>query len=102
MNDTELAAHWRERAIRAELKFVGATVAQQYVRAIKELTREEADSVTIVADNADFDGPNSKVECRGAWTDFIDKTFSGDSVLDCLLAAVEEHNPTIHVEKSTE
>ncbi len=57
--------------------------------AIGVLNSDEGNSVTIVADNADFVGPNSMIYCNGDWTGWDEVTFSGDSVADALEKAVE-------------
>ena len=54
---------------------------------VQRLLQTEGSAVTIVADNADFIGPNSKVTCCGDWTGWVDKTFTGDSALDALQKA---------------
>ena len=56
--------------------------------AIDELRSEEGDCVTILCDNPDFHGPNNAVVCCGGWTDWEDRRFSGDTLLEALQAAV--------------
>lgn len=52
------------------------------------LRREEGDSITLLCDNPDFNGlPNNAVECCGAWTDWKDRRFTGDSLLLAVRAA---------------
>jgi hypothetical protein len=67
----------------------GTADAVEIFRLIEILRSQEADSVTINADNADFFGPNSVVECNGDWTNWEDKRFSGDNLLGALEAAAE-------------
>ena len=57
--------------------------------AIGELISEEADSVTILAANPDFIGPDYAIECGGDWTSFNSIRFSGKSIVECLESAVE-------------
>jgi hypothetical protein len=56
---------------------------------INELRDEEGDAVTIVSDNADFNGlPNCAVDCVGEWTDWKERRFGGDTLTLALHAAV--------------
>lgn len=57
--------------------------------AICELTDEEASGVNILAENASFDGVNRAVECCGDWTNYVDRRFEGDNLLQCLELAVK-------------
>lgn len=57
------------------------------MRLIHALRRVEGDEVTILGDNPDFGGPNNAVECCGDWTDYADRRFTGESLLDALSAA---------------
>ena len=60
--------------------------------AIKILTAEKGDAVTIFAANPEHDpGRGNGVSCTGFWTDFIDRTFYADSMLDCLNDAVRAY-----------
>lgn len=61
--------------------------ALETVALIDELRSDEADTVTINADNAGFVGPGAIVECNGMWTDWQDVMFSGDNMLEALRAA---------------
>lgn len=54
---------------------------------IHRLRAEEGDSVTILCDNPEGP-PNNAVECNGAWTDWLDRRFEGDTLLRALEAAV--------------
>lgn len=58
---------------------------------IDVLREDEGDSVTILCENPD--GPNA-VECNGHWTNWEDKRFEGETVLDALAAA---HNECIQL-----
>ncbi len=58
-------------------------------RYVELLRADEGNSVEIVCDNPDFDGqPNSKVNCIGDWTGWVEQPFTGDSVLQALQAAM--------------
>ncbi|CDX20115.1 hypothetical protein MPLA_1190066 [Mesorhizobium sp. ORS 3359] len=60
--------------------------------AIDSLRGEEGNSVTFVCDNPDFNGqPNAKVICHGAWTEWTDRAFTGDTVGKALAAALAEY-----------
>lgn len=62
-----------------------------FVWLVNELRAEEGDSVTILCDNPDFNGqPNSAVICNGDWTNWQDKRFAADTVLDALAMALTE------------
>jgi hypothetical protein len=63
--------------------------ADELLEAINELRKDEGDSVTLVADNAEFGGPAAKVVCNGAWTGWNDEDFTGDSMIDALHAAMK-------------
>ena len=55
---------------------------------IEALRADEGSSVTILCDNPDFNGqPNCAIEVNGDWTDWKDRRFTGDTVLDCLQKA---------------
>jgi hypothetical protein len=58
--------------------------------AVMELRSEEAESVTLLADNVDFNSMKDRaVTCSGDWTSFEDERFEGDSLLGALETAVE-------------
>ena len=60
------------------------------VRMIDVLRNYEGDTVTIVCDNADFNGqPDRMIICNGMWTGWQDKTFQHDDLRECLRMAVE-------------
>lgn len=59
----------------------------EIVDAINELRDGIADSVTLMNDNDD-PPPTVAIECSGEWTNYETRRFEGDSVLDCLKAAV--------------
>jgi len=59
-------------------------------RAIDELRNTEGSSVEILADNADFGGPNNKIRCQGDWTNWWSEHFTGDTLLEALETAVEQ------------
>ena len=59
------------------------------VNAIEVLRADEGNSITFVCDNPDFDGqPAAKVICNGDWTNWADRAFTGDTVFECLGAAL--------------
>lgn len=52
---------------------------------VEMLTQEEADSVTILSPNPDFNGhPGYAITVSASWTNYEDVRFEGDSLLDCL------------------
>lgn len=55
---------------------------------VEQLRADEADTVMLVCDNPDFIGPGAAVECNGRWTDWDDRRFDGDNILDALRAAL--------------
>lgn len=60
----------------------------EQMRLILQITDPEGSSVTICAVNADFDGPNNVITVSDDWTNWDERRFTGDSLLDCLHAAV--------------
>lgn len=50
-------------------------------------------SVTIFCENDD-PPPNQAIECKGDWTEWQDRRFEGDTLLDCLKAAVAAKTKT--------
>ena len=66
-----------------------ATDAVEAWRIIEQLTADEANTVTIVSGNADFNGqPNWLVICNGDWTNWQDQHFADDNRLMCLRKAL--------------
>lgn len=59
-------------------------------RYIEILRAEEGDVVTIACDNPETWAADKRVaiDCNGAWTDFEDRRFEGETVLQCLAKAV--------------
>lgn len=58
---------------------------------IEELTEPEAHSVTLHADNPDFNGlPNCVVSVCGDYTEWEEKEFRADTLEDCLAPALAE------------
>lgn len=57
---------------------------------IQGLRETEGSTVTIVADNGDFSGPNSMIVCSDDWTGWKDEQFTGDTVLEALRNAYAE------------
>lgn len=60
------------------------------MRYIEELRREEGDSVRILCDDPEASTTDKRlaIECNGSWTDWQDRRFYGESVLQCLAKAV--------------
>jgi hypothetical protein len=55
---------------------------------INELREEEGSSVTLVCDNADFNGkPNCLIQVIDEWTDWSEKDFTGDTLMESLVNA---------------
>lgn len=66
---------------------------------LNALRADEGDSITLLCDNPDFNGmPNNAVECNGAWTNWKDHRFTGDSLLLAVRAAYQARTvaPTVH------
>ncbi|MES2602136.1 MAG: hypothetical protein V4602_15140 [Pseudomonadota bacterium] len=84
-----------ESALRAQPADAGEPVAWRDVemmRLINLLRSNEGDSVTILCNNPDFNGqPNNAVVCNGGWTNWEDRRFSQDTLLDALSAAMIEY-----------
>lgn len=89
--DPEWVAKWtvgRDKVPLTELERHLAEIA-----CIHKLRAEEGDSVTILCDNPEGP-PNNAVECCGAWTDWSDRRFHGETLLGALRAAVEARQST--------
>jgi len=63
---------------------------------VDALRAPEGDSVTLLCDNPDGP-PNNAIECNGDWTDWNDRRFSGETILECLR---EAHSAKIDAEQS--
>ena len=62
----------------------------QIIIDINTLREEEGNTVTLMNDNFDFNGqPNCAIECEGGWTGWVQRRFTGETIADCLRAAVE-------------
>lgn len=62
-------------------------------RLVEALRAEEGDSVTILCDNPDFNGqPNNAIEVCGAWTNWKEVRYDGDTLNDALLKAIAAKN----------
>lgn len=61
----------------------------QICKAITDLNSAEGSTVTIFNQNPDFHGPESRVDISRDF-DGIERTYFGNSVLECLEKAVEE------------
>jgi len=67
-----------------------ADANRSFVEMLHELRREEGDSVTLLCDNPDFNGqPNNAIECNGAWTNWTERRFTGDSLTAAVRAAYD-------------
>jgi hypothetical protein len=52
---------------------------------VETLRANEGHSVTLICDNPDFNGqPNCAVDVCGDWTDWGQRRFTGDTILDAL------------------
>lgn len=57
---------------------------------IERLRTAEGNSVTLICDNPDFNGqPNCAIDVCGDWTAWLDRRFTGDTILEALQAAHE-------------
>lgn len=62
---------------------------------INELREDEPSSVCLINDNPDFNGlPNCAVDVSGTWTDYKEKRFTGDTLLEALNAALSTKKDT--------
>jgi len=57
--------------------------------ALEKLTNEEGTTVTIIAPNTDFSGPDRQILCSGDWTNYLLRHFNGDTLIQCLDKAIE-------------
>lgn len=65
-----------------------------FERLLNAMRSEEGDTVTLLADNPDFNGqPNNAIECCGSWTDWREVRFTGDTLRGALLAAYRSRFP---------
>ena len=55
---------------------------------LQTLLDEEGNILTLSSNNPESIGPRQAIICRGGWTDWKDKHFGGDSLLECLDNAV--------------
>lgn len=63
--------------------------AAEIIALIDKLRFDEGDSVTILCDNPDFNGqPDRVIVVNGAWTDWQDRRFGADTLVQALRAAV--------------
>lgn len=60
------------------------------MRYIDQLRADKGDSVIILSENpGDLDSSyRTAIDCNGAWTDWRDRRFTGESVIQCLAKAV--------------
>lgn len=57
-------------------------------RLIDVLTRDEGNTVIVLAANADFNGqPGYAIDCSGEWTGWADQRFAHDSRIECFRMA---------------
>lgn len=80
-NDGEkmLPVTWEEDAREMSEKMPKAMLMDR----INELRKNEGDSVRILCDNPEGP-PNNAIECCGDWTDWKDRRFVGERLIDCL------------------
>ena len=71
---------------------MNSTLATLIVEAINELRQDDGSSVTILCDNSEGD-PNNAVICNGAWTDWRDQRFSGETLDQALAEALGTYRP---------
>jgi|JI10StandDraft_1071094.scaffolds.fasta_scaffold96858_6 hypothetical protein len=58
---------------------------------VQLLTQDEANTVTILSPNADFNGqPDYAIIANGSWTNYEDRRFERDTIMECLDAANRE------------
>lgn len=63
-------------------------------RLLHAMCSEEGETVTLLADNPDFNGqPNNAIECCGSWTHWREVRFTGDTLRGALLAAYRSRFP---------
>lgn len=71
----------------------GEAILQVYVDQMKlvdTLRSDEGNSVTILCDNPEGP-PNNAVEVQGAWTEWEDRRFDGETLLEALTKAAEAY-----------
>lgn len=56
-------------------------------RLIELLVEDEPSQVAIVNPNQDWDGSNRSIGVVGEWTDYKERRFDGDTLLDAVQAA---------------
>ena len=60
----------------------------EFNRMVTALRSKEGDSLTLLSDNADFNGqPNNAIECNGDWTGWEDRRFTGETLHASVQAA---------------
>ncbi len=70
-------------------------MCEQCVRicnAIKQLSRDEGNSVTIFAANPDFGGPDYAIEVCGDWTNWVSSRYTGRTISEALEKAIEAYH----------
>lgn len=96
-NPLDLEAQLAERLADPEWRAKWNSLQDQtrpFLEMLNALRAEEGDSITLLADNADFNGqPNNVVECCGAWTDWQERRFGGDTLHAAVLAAYRARHP---------
>jgi len=67
-------------------------------RFIEELRADEGDNIAICCDDPEAFDPGRRVavDCIGAWTDWSERRFYGESVLQCLARAVTARQQSDH------
>lgn len=80
------------RAENERLREMAATQPEKQLvelqRMLTALRSEEGSTVTLCADNADFNGqPNNAIECCGPWTEWQDRRFTGNTLNEAVASA---------------
>lgn len=69
-----------------ELEKLASAEPQGVWQLISALRADEGDTVSLLCDNPEGP-PNNAIECNGAWTNWVDQRFEGETLTAALLAA---------------
>lgn len=73
----------------AAAEFEALLTAAECWSIAEQLREPEGAEVILLCDNPDFNGqPNNAIEICDSWTQWTNKRFTGDTMLDCLRAAL--------------
>ncbi len=79
---------WTDRTLESPPRLNGAMSPDEKIKAwnlIDALRTPEGHSVTILCDNPDFNGqPSYAIEVCGEWTEWTEKRFNGETMLEAL------------------